>query len=147
VVDRDAVVAEARSWIGTRWQHQQYTKGVATDCIGLIGGVALALGLPGGAEWRDTPAFHNYGRAPDPQLLIAGCDLLMDRIPIADVQVADVLLFRFRHDPQHFALVSQVSPLYIIHAYAQARRVTENRVDAVTGRMRQVAAYRLRGVE
>ena len=36
---RDAIVAEARSWIGTRYRHQASLKGVGCDCLGLVRGV------------------------------------------------------------------------------------------------------------
>ena len=45
VAARAEIVAEARAWVGTRWQHQQHTKGVATDCAGMVYGVGHALGL------------------------------------------------------------------------------------------------------
>ncbi|HXO72313.1 MAG TPA: peptidase P60, partial [Bradyrhizobium sp.] len=34
-----AIVAEARSWIGTRYCHQASLKGVGCDCLGLVRGV------------------------------------------------------------------------------------------------------------
>jgi NlpC/P60 family putative phage cell wall peptidase len=144
MIPRAAVVAEARSWIGTRWHHQASLKGVGTDCIGLVGGVALALGVPGAAAWRDTPAFHNYGRKPDPKVLLAGCDTLMDRV--TDMREGDVLVLRFDSGPQHFAFLTSVEPPAIVHALAQARRVTEARLDRAW-RERIVRVYRLRGVE
>ena len=33
------IVNEAKSWVGTKWQHQQALKGVACDCAGLVRGV------------------------------------------------------------------------------------------------------------
>jgi hypothetical protein len=68
---------------------------------------------------------------------------LLDPIPAAAVDVGDVLVMRFERDPQHFALVSQRTPLHIIHAYAQAKKVVEHIVDA-TWRKRIVKAYRFR---
>jgi NlpC/P60 family putative phage cell wall peptidase len=141
---REQVIIEARRWIGTPWKHQQFMRGVGCDCIGLIGGVALALGLPGAEEWRDTPAFHNYGRRPDPELLLRGCDLLMQRIELGAARIGDVLVMRFTEHPQHFAFISDGDPPRIIHAYAQARKVTEQRLDA-TWEARILRAYRLRG--
>lgn len=38
-IDRDALVAEARSWIGTSYRHQASVKGVGCDCLGLVRGV------------------------------------------------------------------------------------------------------------
>lgn len=141
---RADIVAEARTWIGTRWQHQQRLKGVATDCLGLIGGVAVELGLPGAQEWANDPAYHCYGPAPDSRLLISGCDKFMDRIAIIEAQPGDVLIMSFEKDPQHFGIVSQVDPLYLIHAYAVARKVVENGIGMA--RVKVVRAYRYRGV-
>jgi cell wall-associated NlpC family hydrolase len=38
-----AIVAEARSWIGTPYQHQASLKGVGCDCLGLLRGVWRAV--------------------------------------------------------------------------------------------------------
>lgn len=148
MITRQAVIAEARSWLGTNWQHQASVKGVACDCIGLLGGVALALGLPGAEAWRDTPEFHNYSRQPDPRILLGGCETLMDPVSRGDLRLADVIVFRFTAEPQHFGIVSKLDPMYIIHALARAKKagkVVENRVDEVW-RSRIVRTYRFRGV-
>lgn len=145
MIARAAVVAEARAWIGTRWRHQACFKGVGVDCVGLVGGVAVALGLPGAKEWASNPVWHQYGRKPDPKTLLAGCDAFMDRIHLAAAREGDVLVMHFRADPQHFAIISEPSPLSIIHAFAQARRVTEARVDELW-RGRVVRAYAYRGI-
>ena len=146
MITRADIVDEARTWLGTRWQHQGCVKGVGVDCVGLIGGVALALRLPGAREWRDAPAWHQYGRKPDPRTLLAGCDALMDRIPIDAAGAGDVLVLQFGAGPQHFAIVSGEDPPAIIHALAQARKVAEARLDD-TWRARIVRAYRYRGVD
>ena len=138
-----AIVAEARTWLGTPWHHQASRKGVGTDCIGLVGGVALALGIPEAARWATDPRWKGYGRTPDPRVLTDACRELLDPISLDSVALGDVLVMRFERDPQHFALVSQIDPMYIIHAYAQARRVVENRVDRLW-RSRIVQAYRFR---
>jgi NlpC/P60 family putative phage cell wall peptidase len=38
-IDPQAVVAAARGWIGTPYQHQASLKGVGCDCLGLLRGV------------------------------------------------------------------------------------------------------------
>lgn len=138
------VVDEARSWIGTKWQHQARTKGVATDCIGLVAGVALALNLPGCDKWHADKRFSNYGRTPDPELLLAGCDEYMDRVPYA--RLGDVLVMRARNvgQPTHFAIVSAVDPYYIVHSRLM-RKVSENRLDDSLASL-VLRAYQLRGV-
>jgi uncharacterized protein YijF (DUF1287 family) len=49
---------------------------------------------------------------------------------ISQVQPGDILLFAFDNNPQHLAIVSDVQDdVTIIHAYLQARKVVEHRVD------------------
>jgi NlpC/P60 family putative phage cell wall peptidase len=144
VITREQIVAEARTWLGTRWQHQAYCKGVATDCIGLVGGIALELGMQGAREWADDPALHNYGRTPDPKVLLDGCDRLLVRIPLHTAGLGDILVMAFASEPQHFAIVSRVDPMYLIHAYALARKVVEN--GAAVAHARTLRAYSYREV-
>jgi NlpC/P60 family putative phage cell wall peptidase len=139
----DAIVAEARDWLGTRWLHQASVKGVGTDCIGLVGGVGLRLRVPEALTWAADQRCRGYGRAPDPKVLLTACDAYLDPIPVDAVALGDILVMRFEKDPQHFAIVSRLDPLYIIHAHAQARKVVEHRVDD-TWRARIVRAYRFR---
>jgi NlpC/P60 family putative phage cell wall peptidase len=145
VIARGAVVVEARAWVGTRWQHQARLKGIGTDCIGLVAGVADALGVPEARAFFAAPEWHNYGREPDAAMLLGGCDRFLDRVPVADARAGDVLVMRFAENPQHFAIVSNDAPQRIIHAYAQARRVVEHGLDALW-RSRIVRAYRFRGI-
>ena len=141
---RADIVAEARTWLGTRWAHQGRVKGVGVDCIGLIGGVALAAGVPGAQEWSADASLHAYGRTPVPALLLAGCDRFLDRIKITEAEPGDVLVMAFATEPQHFAIVSRVDPMYLIHAYAQRRQVVEN--GAAVAGARVLRAYRFRGI-
>lgn len=139
---REQIVAEAREWIGTRWQHQAAIKGVATDCIGLIRGVGASCGrLPHNLhQLPEVAEFLGYGRTPDgrlPRFL----DLFFDKT--SDPQPGDIPLMRFTGEPQHVGILSDKG---IIHAYAQVRKVVEHRMDAVwTGRV--VAYYTWRGLE
>jgi len=143
-VSKELIVQEARTWLGTRWQHQACRKGVATDCIGLVGGVAEELGLVGGAVWRKDENLRGYGRTPLPEKLLDGCDRYLDRIAIADVDIGDVLVIAFPKSPQHFAIVSSLNPLRIIHAYSQRGGVVETQARIPKSRI--VRAYRFRGV-
>lgn len=144
---RELIVAEAREWIGTRWQHQASVKGIATDCIGLVGGVGVRLRVPDALRWAADQRFRAYGRKPDVDALREGCETYLDPIPIADAGLGDILLMRYEPDPEprHFAIVSAIDPMYIIHAFASARKVVENRVDRAW-RERIVSAYRYRGL-
>ena len=138
---RGAIVAEARTWLGTRFHHQARLKGVGCDCAGLVVGVCKALGL---SDFDKT----DYTRQPDGVMLKRVCDENMTAIPLAEVRPGDALLFRFEQDPQHLAIVGDYAHggLSIIHAYAPARKVIETRLDSAW-LARAVSAYRLPGVE
>lgn len=138
---RADVVTTARAWLLTRWCHQASARGVGSDCIGLVAGVARELGIEGAQLFYIDNAIRGYGREPNPAMLLSACDRYLD--PCADPKPGDILLLRFNADPQHFALVS--APNYMIHAYAQARKVVENRIDNVW-RSRIVRAYSYRGI-
>jgi cell wall-associated NlpC family hydrolase len=141
---RQDIVDEARRWIGTRWQHQGALRGVGVDCIGLLIGVAYALGIDDAREQRRAFEFRGYGRMPDPELLLRAASEYLD--PADGPELGGIALMRFTGSPTHFAIVSCLEPLTIIHAYAQARKVVENSMDAVW-RSRVVRWYRFRGID
>lgn len=119
---RGAVVAEARSWLGTPYGAQKSLKGVRVDCIGLIGGVARELGMPSGLAWAADPDMKGYGATPDPEKLQAAVAKYLLPIPrIAQAGLGDILLMRWEDDPGHFAIITDLSPLTILHAYSAAR--------------------------
>ena len=126
-VTRDGVVAEAREWVGTPYRHGQALKGAGCDCIGLIGGVPVALGLPSGDAWAADPAIKGYGRDPDPRMLLPACHRHL--VPTDEPGLGDILLLRWHREPHHFAIIVQADPLRIVHAYASARKVCETPVD------------------
>ena len=43
VITKEAIVAEATSWLGTPYRHQASLKGVGCDCLGLLRGVWRAF--------------------------------------------------------------------------------------------------------
>ena len=113
---RDAIVAEARRWIGTPYRHQMAVRGAGADCLGLLRGV-----------WREV-----YGAEPElppPYTAdwdeVARTDVLFDAARRHLVErhdgamvVGDVLLFRMRSDAvaKHLGMVS--SEATFIHAYS-----------------------------
>ena len=145
MITRAEVVAAARTWTGTRWHHQASTKGIGSDCIGLVVGVARELGIYGADELAADPAVRGYGREPDPAMLLSACARYLEPVHVPEARLGDILLLRFAAEPQHFALISQQNPDYMLHAYAQARKIVENRIDAVW-RSRIVRAYSYRGI-
>ncbi len=144
---RAQVVAEARSWLRTPFAHQAHTKGVATDCGGLIAGVAIALGLLPSDFWeRDFAPHAGYPRTPGAGLVSALCQRFLRPVHTRPDH-GDVLLLRFSAEPQHLAIVTPYrhGGLAMIHAYSRARSVVEHRLADVW-RARIVAAFALPGV-
>jgi len=145
IATRAQAIDVARTWLGTRWRHQQCSKGVGVDCIHFIAGVARELGLPGAAAFFATPEYQNYGRMPDAAMLLGACDRLMERIPLGSEGLADVLVIQFDKHPMHFAFVSEVAPRRLLHAWLGARKVVEHGIDSKwQGRL--LRAYHLPGV-
>ena len=140
------VVAEARAWVGTPYQHQQRLRGVAVDCVGLVIGVARALGLcePGFD-------FNGYGRAPDGRTMLDECDALMTRVQASAIRPGHVLVLRYVNDPQHMAIAADYlhGGLSMVHALGTRDgkgRVLEQRFSSeISDRLVQV--YALPGVD
>lgn len=153
-MDREAIVAEARSWVDppTPFHHQASVKGVGCDCIGLLAGVGRALQIEGAADFARAmlDEFAGYGMDPNPALLRRGCGQYLVPIARKDVRLGDVLLFtmpKAKGEPKHFGIVSRLDPMYMVHSWAGgAKRVVENRVDAMWER-RILACYRFRGID
>ena len=113
MIARDAVVAEARSWIATPYQHQASAKGAGCDCLGLVRGVWRALY---GAEPEAAPPY-----APD-WAELGGEELMLDAArrwlrPSNEISAGDVLLFRMAAGApaKHCAIASDEGRM--IHAY------------------------------
>lgn len=109
---RAEVVAEAREWIGTPFVHQGRVKGVAADCVGLVIGVARRKEL-------SQFDIRNYPARPNPTMMRGLLDQHLVRISFKQLEPADLVYFRVVHQPQHLAIVSQVEPLRMIHAYSR----------------------------
>jgi NlpC/P60 family putative phage cell wall peptidase len=132
---REEFVKEARSWIGTPYQHQGRIKGVACDCIGLVIGMARALGLT-------DYDIDGYGKRPDGNLRPV-MESQLESVPLDAAQAADVVLFAWASHPLHVGILSD--PSHVIHAYLPNRRVVENIIDE-RWRGQIVAAYHMPGV-
>ena len=132
------LVAEARTWIGTPWRHQQRHKGMGADCGGFILGCLWALDYPPARGYD----YKNYSDIPDTGTLRAICDRLLDRTP--SYAPGDVVMMRLGGAPQHLGIVGDgYGGLSLIHSYVQARRVREERIDDAW-RSAIVQSWRLR---
>src|SRR5215470_15633071 len=106
IVTRSALVAEARSWIGTPYRHQASLKGVGCDCLGLVRGVWRALC---GAEPEPVPPYSpDWAEAEKIDALAQAGRRHFIEIAPGHVQSGDVLLFRWRASlpAKHAAIVT-----------------------------------------
>lgn len=148
MTSRVDVVREARTWLGVPWHHQGRTR-AGCDCGGLIGSVAVALELVSASWWEHTfdPLHAGYGRAPANGALRLVCESFMWETDAAAMKPGDVLLMRFKTEPQHLAFVADYvhGGLSMIHAMSSIGKVAEHRLTP-TWRDRVVAVYCLPGV-
>lgn len=107
MIDRDAIVAEARSMIGTPWHHQGRLPGVGLDCIGLVVCVLERLGYTA----KDR---YGYRRAPVPSMFLGAIRENWTEKPIADMEKGDMLLMAPGKLLQHSAIYAGNG--VIIHA-------------------------------
>ncbi|WP_441276964.1 NlpC/P60 family protein [Tardiphaga sp. 172_B4_N1_3] len=109
------LVSEARSWIGTRYQHQASLKGVGCDCLGLVRGVwRNCIGdepeapPPYAPDWAEARAEESLAQAA-----------LRHLVPVAldECGAGHVLLFRWRdgYVAKHAAIASGEGTM--IHAH------------------------------
>jgi cell wall-associated NlpC family hydrolase len=162
---RAAVVAEARSWIGTRYHNCADIKGAGADCGMLLVRVFVDTGLVAPFDPRPYPPDWHLHRSeekylgfvfdrthevfltdplpnPPPQAgeaMRAGEKIRggaacasLPRLRGRDgegVKPGDVAVFRFGRCYSHGGIVVETRPLTIVHAYAPAGCVLEERVQ------------------
>lgn len=134
------IVAAARQYIGTPYQHQRRVRGVAVDCAGVPSGVAEDLGL-------DFEDFTAYAREPDPQTMQSYLDRNLVRVLKSEMRAGDVAWIRFARRPQHLGIIGDYDDgqLSLIHAHEQMGAVVEHRLDTVWLK-RIVAVWRYKEV-
>ena len=120
-MDRSAIVAEARSWIGTPYRHQASRKGAGCDCLGLVRGVWR--GLYGEEPEAPPPYAADWAETGGRETLLEAARRHLVEIPVSAWRSGDVLLFRMSPDAcvKHCAIVSAAAPgdpePRIVHAY------------------------------
>ncbi len=115
---REAIVAAARSWIGTPYRHQASLKGVGCDCLGLLRGVWREVI---GREPERPPAYsRDWAEATGREALIEAAGRHLLPVPEREWRAGDVLLFRWRgHLPaKHCAIAAGRGTM--VHAHEGA---------------------------
>ena len=107
---RDAIVAEARSWIDTPYVHAGRVKGVGVDCVQLV----VACGLTAGMA---DPELPSYGFQPDSEVMMLELQKHLNPVPFRKLLPADLILFRSGGTLIHVGIVSQLYPMAFLHAF------------------------------
>lgn len=110
---RDAVMAEARRWIGTPYHHQASCRGTGCDCLGLVRGVWRALY---GTEPETPPPYPVRDPAGE-ELMVPALGRWLIEIPSDKAMAGDVLVFSWRHSLPARHCGIQSSEHHFIHAY------------------------------
>jgi cell wall-associated NlpC family hydrolase len=118
MLQREAVVEEARSWVGTPYHHHARIKGAGVDCGMILAEVYERAGVlphvdPGEyvADWflhQDEPVYLNIV-----EQFAAKID--------GPAQPGDIAMFQFGRNPAHGAIVVEWPA--IIHSFKQAGMV------------------------
>jgi len=140
---QQAIVAEARRWLGTPYRHQASVMGVGTDCLGLVRGVWRAVVGP--EPEKPPPYTPDWAEALGRDDLLDAARRWLEEIPAGKACEGDVLLFRMAigAPAKHAAIVS--GPSKIIHAY-WVRSVCETHLTAWWAR-RIAAAFSFPGLK
>jgi NlpC/P60 family putative phage cell wall peptidase len=89
-----AIVALARTWIGTPYHHQASVRGIGTDCLGLVRGLYRDLY---GREAQAMPAYaRDWAEATGEETMLDAARRHLIQIAPAEATAGDVLIFRYR---------------------------------------------------
>ena len=112
---RAAVIAEAKTWLDTPYQHQASQRGAGTDCLGLIRGIWRELY---GSEPETPPAYTpDWAEQNEEETLYDAAARSLILIPNHRVQAGDVVMFRMHSNApcKHIGILS--APDRLLHAY------------------------------
>ncbi|OGT01870.1 MAG: hypothetical protein A2143_02310 [Gallionellales bacterium RBG_16_57_15] len=137
-MNRSDLVLIAHTFLGTPFHHQGRLPGVGLDCAGVVVCALKRLDHP-------VADHAGYGRIPSQGIFTSAINAHCDQIQQDEIEPGDLMMFAFRAEPQHVAIVSATHPVMLIHAYQDVGRVVENGLDA-TWQSRLRGCYRIRGI-
>ena len=122
---RAAILAEARSWIGTPYHHMADIKGVGVDCAMILVRVFCDLGLV--APFDPRPYTRDWHLHRGEERYLAA---LLERAHlVARPEPGDIVVFRYGRCFSHGGIVTRAAPLTILHAFHPARWVLEEEIN------------------
>lgn len=130
MTDADRIVAAARRWVGTPWQHQARAFGAGVDCVGLVKMVGIETGFLNPTAEEIAP-YARYGRAPNPRRMGEGLRTFLDAaaVPLrAPAPDGFICWIQWRDDlPMHLGIAATFQTRRtIIHAVRDVGKVVEH---------------------
>jgi cell wall-associated NlpC family hydrolase len=108
---RDLIVKEALSWVGTPYRHQAMVKGTGVDCAMILLAIFTSVGLLDGVELPEYSSQWHLHRNEEKYLQTITKYLK----PTNDPKPGDVGLFKFGRTVSHSAILIDYPK--VVHAY------------------------------
>jgi NlpC/P60 family putative phage cell wall peptidase len=112
------IIAAARKWIGTPYQHQASLIHVGCDCLGLVRGVWREVI---GSEPETAPPYTpDWAEAGGLETLSQAANRHFIAVDRSEFRAGNVLLFRFRDNAPAKHLGIATSATHMVHAHSGA---------------------------
>lgn len=117
---RQLIVDEALTWIGTPWHHEACVKGHGVDCANFLAGVYVNVGLiePFVIE-RYPPDWHLH--SDDPRFLKV-VETYCRKVDAP--KMGDIVMFKIARAAAHGAILIDPARMVIAHAWKEEGKVT-----------------------
>jgi len=151
LINRQDVIDEALTWDQTPYHHLQRCKGVGTDCIQFLVGIAFNLGIIDSSDIGRLPHYSpQWHLHRDEELLVNVMRRFVQEGKLREVSVknrqpGDMLIFKFGRVSNHGGVFLPRNR--IIHALAGGvRRVAVHGFDRATGK-RLTHCFAIEGID
>lgn len=127
---RQAVIAEAHTWIGTPYHHEARIKGVGVDCAMILCEVYFAAGVVPFIDPRPYPHDWHFHRDEERYLQWIG---KAGGVEVDSPRPGDLIVWKFGRCFSHAAILCDND--YIIHSYiGQGVRLERRHAEIFAGR-------------
>lgn len=141
IIDKSIIVSQARTWLGTKYHHQGRLKksegcSGGVDCIGLVICIADELKICDN-KGVALSKYDNICYSTEPKDLGSYIGSHLTEVPIPEMSIGDILLFKFWKEPQHVGILSNYSEeiFGIIHCNSSSGSVVEQPLSRAWMRM------------
>lgn len=110
--ERAAVVAEAKTWLGTPYHHHARVKGAGVDCANLPAAVYESCGLIPNLAPSYSEQWHKHR---DEEIYLSWVTPHAREIDRSSVQPGDFAIWKFGRTFSHGAII--IDPPIVIHSY------------------------------